>query len=215
MTRGTLALVASLAIGIVLAWALVARVIAPALDGEADASPSPLAVASSSPAPTPRAPTPTAAPTASPNPTPTSTPRPTERPEATGDPRLAYAEFLAQLDEDRKTVSTMTDRLVAAADAGDRDTVRDTAGDILQFADGERVWLAGHPPADCYATAHAAAGTMLEAYATVAERAIDWADAEAGLDSLAALGDVLAAGSSARDALATLVTALDAATCLG
>jgi hypothetical protein len=229
MTSGRIALVGGVAVIVVLAWVAVTRLVAPASadDGagpggaSATTAPSPVVVASPEPSqaasPVPLAstgPSASLAPVATPIATPRSTPTPTKRPATTEDPRVAYAAFLARLDDDRRTATDLADQLVVAIEDGDRAAARSTAVDILQFADGEHDWLTAHPPADCYAAAHDAAGSMVEAYATVADRALDWVDAAPGLATLDALGKVIAAGSDARDAAATLAGSLEATTCL-
>ena len=223
MTSGRVALVGGFAIIAVLAWVAVTRFVLPASadDGavptgsSASTNPSSGAVASEAPgrsaSPVPIT---SSRPSSTPTATPTATPKPTKRPTTTGDPRVAYAAFLARLDDARRTATDLADGLAAAVQAGDRATARATAVDILRFADGEHDWLKAHPPADCYAAAHDAAGSMVEAYATVADRAIDWVDAPAGLAALDALGKVLAAGADARDAASSLAGALEASTCL-
>ncbi len=148
-------------------------------------------------------------------PTPTETAEPTEAPDPPSDPRLAYAEFLLRLDAARAEVQDLNATIVVAAEADDKPTVRTAAVDILQFADRERDWLLTHPPAACYADAHDAAGAMSEAYATVAERAIDWVDADAGLETLDALAAVVTAAGDARVALETFAQELEATACPG
>ena len=227
MTRGQLALVGGLAIVVVLIWAAVARLVVPAIaDAEATPPPVPGAAASldagvdatATPIPSRSAtPSPTEAPSDPPvrtdAPAPTEEPASTAEPDPTANPATAYAAFVTRLIDDQAKVAAFNRRLLPAAESGDQDTVRSTAVDILRFADGERDWLLANPPADCYADAHAAAGAMLEAYATVAERAIDWVDA-AGLEALEAFGRVVAAGEDAQAALAILRDALEDVTCL-
>jgi hypothetical protein len=223
MRRGQIALIGSLALAVLVVWALVAGLLLPALTGTAppsaaaeatpaERSPTPVPTATSTATATDPGPTATAA-TADPPTADPPTTDPTDGADPTLDPRLAFAEFLLRLDAARVEVQDLNATLVAAAEDGDPATVRATAVDILQFADGERDWLLAHPPAACYADAHEAAGTMVEAYATVAERAIDWVDADPGLDALDALADVLAAAEVARDALGDLGRDLEAATC--
>jgi len=222
----------SLAVVVVIVWVVVLRSFAPAPADAGDASASSPVVAASLPpasagAALASAPSASEAPVPSPTSSPTDTPRatpsatatrtPTERPstsqpETTEAAQVAYVRFLARLAEDRSTVADLNQRLADAGESGDRATARSTAIDILRFVDGERDWLAAHPPADCYAPAHAAANAMLEAYGTVADRAIDWADAE-GLDAFAALADLIAAGDTARDALSELVATLERTAC--
>lgn len=166
--------------------------------------------ATSSAAPSPEQ---TIAPTPSPTPSTTPSPRPTPRPVATGDPRLLYAEFLLRLDDDRATVAGLNRTLQVAAEAGDRPAARRASIDILDFADAERDWLREHPPAACFADAHTAAGTMLEAYAATADAFIAWADAGNGLDGLAAFRRALEAAGVAGDAMTGLGRELEATTC--
>ena len=131
------------------------------------ASPSPTLAASASPSAPPSAP---------------ATSRPaTAPPRATGDPRLAYAEFLLRVNDDRTMVEQLNQDLSTAAQAQNTGAVHAAAVAILDFADGERDWLREHPPADCYAAAHAAATTMLDAYAAAADRFIRWAATGGGL----------------------------------
>ena len=152
----------------------------------------------------------TPAPTATPTPTPAPTPRPT----AAGDARALYVAFLRRLDADRSTVTSLNQALQGAAEAGDRTGARRASIDILDFADAEQDWLRDHPPAACYADAHAAADTMLEAYAATADAFIGWADAGEGLDGLAAFARALEAAGTAGDALTALGRELETTTCL-
>ncbi len=226
MRRGQIALVGSLALVIIVIWAVSARLLLSASDGASAAPP----LASSPPVASPAVtavPLGTASPAAVPEtaepsssltdatdpPTPTGTAEPTGAPDPPTDPRLAYAEFLLRLDAARAEVQDLNATIVVAAEAGDKPTVRTAAVDILQFADRERDWLLAHPPAACYAGAHDAAGAMLEAYATVAERAIDWTDADAGLETLDALAEVVTAAGEARVALEALAGELEVAAC--
>lgn len=224
MTRRRIAIIGGFAIVAVLGWLVAAWLLAPTAADEG-VVPSPSAGVTPTVAPVASAARPTAmldpTATASPDPSPTSEstatptstePPPTDAPESTEAAQVSYVRFLARLAEDRSTVADLNQRLADAGEDGDRETVRAIAVDILRFSDGERDWLAAHPPADCYAPAHAAAATMLEAYATVADRAIDWADAD-GLDALTALANLVAAGDTARDALADLASAVEQAAC--
>ncbi len=231
MRRGQIALVGSLALVILVVWAIVARLMLPALSGAAGTSPSgsippvaspPVTAApgtasaagTTTPEPDEPGTSPSDATAATDAPAPTETAEPTEAPDAPSDPRLAYAEFLLRLDAARAEVQDLNATIVVAAEAGDKPTVRAAAVDILQFADRERDWLLTHPPAACYADAHDAAGAMLEAYATVAERAIDWADADTGLETLDALAEVVTAAGDARVALDVLAGELEGTACL-
>ena len=156
-------------------------------------------------------PDPTAA--TSPTSSPARTPAATVAPRATGDPRLAYAEFLLRVNDDRTTVQRLNAALSTAAQAQDPKAVRTAAVAILDFIDGERDWLRQHPPADCYAAAHAAAGAMLDAYGTAADAFIHWADTGGGLAGLAALGDALDAAQTASTALDAFGHSLETTTC--
>lgn len=166
------------------------------------------------PPPTPT-PTPILTPSATPAPTPdpTTAPTPTDPPTAEGDPRLLYAEFLLRVNDDRATVARLNEALSEAAAAQDTDAVHDAAVDILDFTDVERDWLREHPPAACYARAHKAARTMVAAYATTAERALDWAETGGGLAGLSALKDALDAADAAGEALTSFGRALEATRC--
>ena len=139
----------------------------------------------------------------------------TAKPRATGDPRLAYAAFLLRVNDDRATVDGLNAALTTAANAQDPDAVRRASVDILDFVDVERDWLRGHPPADCYAAAHASAGAMLDAYGTAADRAIDWSATGGGIAGLGALGRALEAGQAAADALTAFGHTLEATRCPG
>jgi len=141
------------------------------------------------------------------------TPAPTAAPRATGDPRLAYAEFLIRVNDDRSTVQRLNEALSTAAQAQDPKAVRVASVAILDFVDVERDWLRQHPPAECYAQAHASANAMLEAYGTAADRFIAWAETGGGLAGLTALGDALDAAQAAGDALDAFGKALEATTC--
>ena len=155
----------------------------------------------------------TPVPSGTPIPTPKRPPAATRPPRATGAPRLAWAEFLSHVNEDRSTVAGLNQALATAAEAQDLDAVRTAAVDILDFTDAERDWLREHPPADCYAAAHASAGAMLDAYVTTAERFIDWTAAGGGLGGLAALGAAVDAADAARLALSAFGTVLEGTTC--
>jgi hypothetical protein len=156
---------------------------------------------------------PTATAFANPSATP-ATPAPsTAPPRGSGPPRLAWAAFLARLNEDRSTVEGLNAALTTAAQAQDPDAVKAASVDILDFVDVERDWLRDHPPADCYAAAHGAAAAMLDAYGTAADRFVDWTTTGGGLGGLPALGDAVAAADTARAAFETFVTALEGTTC--
>ena len=144
---------------------------------------------------------------------PIRTPAATVAPRVTGDPRAAYAAFLLRVNDDRTTVQRLNAALSTAAQAQDPPAVRTAAVAILDFVDGERDWLRDHPPADCYAAAHTAAGAMLEAYGAAADKFIHWADTGGGLAGLAALGDALDAAQTASTALDAFGRALETTTC--
>jgi hypothetical protein len=154
-------------------------------------------------------------PSVSPSPTPSAaaTAKATPKPRTTGDPRLAYAAFLLRANDDRSTVESLNRALAAGVDDQDRGAVRAASVDILAFVDSEHDWLRDHPPAACYADAHDAAGAMLDAYGTAADRFIAWSDAKPGLDSLVALGLAAQAADRAGEALSAFGRALEAATC--
>lgn len=149
----------------------------------------------------------------SPDPTAARTPAATAAPRATGNPRLAYAEFLLRVNDDRATVQRLNAALSTAAQAQDQPAVRTAAVAILDFVDGERDWLREHPPADCYAAAHAAAGAMLDAYGKAADAFIHWADTGGGLAGLAAFGDAIDAAQTASTALDAFGRTLETTTC--
>ncbi len=221
MDRRRIALIAVLGVAILLTWAAVARSLSTSQAGgvgETVVSPSPVpSAAPASTLPTDRpSPSPpvVSAPSATPAGTPTATPAGADPPVPTEDPRLRYLAFRLRLGDAGAAAAAYGEALLAAAEDGDRATVRSTSVDILQSTDGERDWLLAHPPATCYAPAHAAAMRMLEAYANVAEHAIDWTDATPGLDALDALVALADAGTVASDALAVLAGELEAATCL-
>jgi hypothetical protein len=156
---------------------------------------------------------PSAVATDTPDPTAPRIPAATVAPRATGDPRLAYAAFLIRVNDDRTTVQRLNAALSTAAQAQDPKAVRTAAVAILDFIDGERDWLRQHPPADCYAAAHVAAGAMLDAYGTAADAFIHWADTGGGLAGLAALGDALDAAQTASTALDAFGHSLETTTC--
>ena len=137
----------------------------------------------------------------------------TPPPGASGPPLLAWAEFLAHLNDDRATVEGLNGALTTAAEAQDAEAVRSAAVDILDFVDVERDWLREHPPADCYADAHASAAAMLDAYGAAADRFVDWTTTGGGLGGLPALGVAVEAADAARAAFTTFAAALEATTC--
>src|SRR6478752_612121 len=145
----------------------------------------------------------------------TTTPAPvaTRAPRASGPPRLAYAAFLRRVNDDRATVGTLNGALSTAAQAQDPAAVQRAAVDILYFVDTEHGWLRDNPPADCYAAAHASAGTMLDAYGAAADAFIAWAQTGGGFAGLGALGKAVDAAQTASDALTAFGHALEATTC--
>lgn len=163
---------------------------------------------------------PTSVPDGSPAPTvtgaTTAPDAPTSGPGATddgGDARLRFVEFQLRLADDAPEVRDRNQALVDAARAEDDPATVAAAVAILDLVDLERDWLAGHPPAACYAEAHRAAGTMLRAYGSVADAAIAYAEAR-GFDRLDALAVVGSRAETAAAALRSLEQALEAATCL-
>ena len=113
----------------------------------------------------------------------------------------AYAAFLSRVNDDRATVDGLDRDLSNASSAADLDAVRTAAVAILDFVEVERDWLLGHPPADCYADAHASAVAMLEAYGGAADRFVDWSTTGGGLNGLPALGRAAEAADAATDGL--------------
>ncbi len=154
-----------------------------------------------------------AAPSATPAPTTPVGSAPTKPPRASGAASRAWAEFVSHLNDDRSTAVRLNGALSTAANAQDTTTVRTAAVAILDFVDTERSWLREHPPADCYADAHASAGAMLDAYAAAAERFIDWTAADGVLARLAALGVAVEAADAARIAATAFGTALEGTRC--
>jgi hypothetical protein len=154
---------------------------------------------------------------------PTATPAPTTGPSRTRPlnvPPLggaassrAYAEFLARVTEDRATVDGLDRDLTNASNAADLDAVRKAAVAILDFVEVERDWLLGHPPADCYADAHAAAMAMIGDYGDAADRFVDWSTTGGGLNGLPALGRAADAAKTAQAALATFASVLGGTSC--
>lgn len=146
--------------------------------------------------------------------TPTLTaPATTLPPRASGPARLAYADFLRRVNDDRATVERLNGSLTTAAQALDPVAVRGAAVDILDFVDAERDWLRENPPAGCYADAHASAGAMLDAYGVAAGAFISWAETGGGIAGLSALGDALDVAKTAGDALTTFGHVLEVTSC--
>ncbi len=134
-------------------------------------------------------------------------------PLASGSAIKAYAAFLSRVNDDRATVDGLDRDLSNASSAADLDAVRVAAVAILDFVDGEREWLLGHPPAGCYADAHASALAMLVAYGGAADRFVDWSTSGGGLGGLPALGRAAEAADTAKTALTTFASVLGGATC--
>lgn len=140
-----------------------------------------------------------ASPTSAPSRSPRATARPIAPPRTSRDPHFAYADFLSRLNDDRSKVDQLNSALSTAVTAGDRAAARTAAMAILDFVNGERKWLVDHPPADCYAAAHAAGIAMLDAYQTAASDFVDWAGTSglSGLVALAKAGDAANAATAA------------------
>lgn|GEM_PF-3548418 len=212
MDRSRSLLIAALALAVLGVWGLAISIVGrmnaqPSLTGVAGV-PTSGPIATLRPTVSAPAPSPTAAPTPSPTSRPTAAPT-----EAAADPRLQFVEFQLRLADDAAEVQALNQALAAAAEAQDDAATVAAAVDMLDFVDRERDWLAAHPPAACYADAHAAAGAMLRDYAAVAEAAIDYAGAT-GLDRLEAFATVADRAEAAERALTDLQDALEAATCL-
>jgi hypothetical protein len=157
----------------------------------------------------------TSAPGATPSPSAQSSPgHPLNVPPlASGSAIKAYAAFLSRVNDDRNTVDGLDRGLSNAANAADLDAVRTAAVSILDFVDGERDWLLGHPPAACYADAHASAVAMLVAYGGAGDRFVDWSTSGGGLNGLPALGRAAEAADAAKTALTTFASVLGRTTC--
>lgn len=161
---------------------------------------------------------PAAPPTSTSTHAPTPTPPPpaaTTPPRASGPARLAYADFLRRVNDDRATVERLNVTLTTAVQALDPVAARSAAVDILDFVDAERDWLRENPPAACYADAHASAGAMLDAYGAAADAFISWAETGGGFAGLTALGDALDVAKTAGDALTRFGHVLEATSCPG
>jgi hypothetical protein len=213
-------LVAVLALAVLGVWGLALALVlraedAPAPTDVAFGSPAPsLRVTPSPPSPSPSVtPTPTAAPTPTPTPTPTPSRTPTRTESAGGDARIRFAAFGLRLRDAATEVQALNQALTQAVQAQDDPATTAAAVAMLDFVDRERDWLAGNPPAACYAAAHEAAGAMLREYAAVAEAALEYAAAR-GLDRLEAFAVVAERAEAAGRVLTDLQGALEAATCL-
>ena len=122
---------------------------------------------------------------------------------------------MARVNDDRSTVDGLDRDLTNASSATDLAAVRTAAVAILDFVDVERDWLLGHPPADCFVDAHAAAMAMLEAYGGAADRFVDWSTTGGGLNGLPALSRAADAAKTAQAALSTFASVLGGTTCPG
>jgi hypothetical protein len=163
------------------------------------------------------APDDTSTPTPAPTPTASAGPsrvRPLNVPPlGSGASSRAYAVFLARVSDDRATVDGLDRDLSSASATADPPAVRTAAVAILDFVDVERDWLLGHPPAACYAAAHASAMAMLEAYGSAADRFVDWSTTGGGLNGLPALGRAADAAKTAQAALANFASTLAGTSC--
>jgi hypothetical protein len=133
-------------------------------------------------------------------------------PRTSADTRLAYAEFLLHLDDARQSAQRLNYRLRQTGESGDTAGVVEAAHDIGALTTRERTWLEDHPPADCYAEVHGAAGDLLDAYDDVARLALVWTEAS-GLGVIGALQDLAAAVQAAGAAATTVADAAAATTC--
>jgi hypothetical protein len=222
VVRSRWLLVAALALAVVGVWGLAAALL---LRGEDQPAPTDIGIASPAPsltvAPPPVSPSASATPSPTPSPSPTPTPRPTPAPTRTptrtepagDDARLRFAEFGLRLRDAATEVQALNRALTQAVQAQDDPATTAAAVDMLDFVDRQRDWLAGNPPAACYAAAHEAAGAMLRDYAAVADAALEYAAAR-GLDRLEAFAIVAERAEAAGGALTDLQDALEAATCL-
>ena len=134
-------------------------------------------------------------------------------PLASGSAIKAYAAFLSRVNDDRATVDGLDRDLSNASSTADLGGVRTAAVATLDFVDGERDWLLGHPPAACFADAHASAVAMLVAYGGAADRFVDWSTSGGGLNGLPALGRAAEAADAAKTALTTFASVLGETTC--
>ena len=185
------------------------------------AEPSPTASVGQAASGTPRDATPSPTvlletPDATPIPTATvdPTPRPTPRPRTTGDPGLAYAEFLRRANDDRSTAEALT-RALDCRRRGLRIAMRcgrrRSTSSPSPIPSGTGCWGTRRPRAT--RTPTMAPPPCSSAYGTAADRFIAWSDAAPGFESLAALALAAQAADAARDALAAFVQALEATTC--
>lgn len=199
----------------IIALVVLVAVMRPGTESVPGASAGSIATSTPTASPSPSA---SASPAASvrpkPSPTPTTAaPSKTKPPRASGEPRVAYAEFVLRVDGDRATVDRLDGALATATDARDLTAVRIAAVDILDFVDLEHDWLREHPPAECYAPAHASANAMLDAFGTAADRFVSWSATAGGLAGLTALGRAVDAAGAAADALSAFGKVLAATTC--
>jgi hypothetical protein len=211
VTRAQGLLLAGLAVAAVAVWGVL---LSQLLGSRADAPPDGIAVTvTASP------PSPTAAATPRPTPTPAPTPSPTEAPPtAEPDPGngstdlASWLAFLARLDGVRASAQELNDDLRAAGEESEQVGVAAAAAAMAVLVDRERDWLSSHPPAACYADAHAAADDLLAAYGDVATESARWSEAS-GLDVLAALADVYTAVETAAAEAADIGRELEAVSC--
>ncbi len=220
MSRRDGALIGGLAIIAVVVWAVllgqVFRGSTPAApSGVAQASPAPSSPAASarsaaSPRPSTTSARPSAA-AASTDPAPTDAPA-TKPPTGTGDPRLAYAEFLLHLNDARTTAQALNDDLRSTGELGDKAGVRTAVAGIQALIDREGRWLAGHPPAPCYAALHGKTVDLLADYGKVADKALVWADAS-GFGVLTALSELADAVQTATATATDVGSSIGAVSC--
>jgi len=216
--RGQWLLLAGLAIAAVGVWAVLLSQILAApssspTPGVADVpSPTPSVTASMTPTPTPSATVASAAP-------PEATPTPQAEASSDGEggeggeePVAGLLTFLDRMNGARTSAQALNAQLREAGEAQDTDAVRATAGEMADLVATERAWLSEHPPADCYADAHAAADDLLAAYGEVATQATRWVDTS-GLATLSALADLYVAVEDATAAAAVAGQSLEAVSC--
>ena len=216
MSKGTGALFVVLAVSAVAVWvALLSQLLGSSSSAGPSGSSSVAAASHRTPTATPSARR-SSAPSASPAPRRSASPssKATAAPRATGDPRVAYAEFLLHLDDARQTAQQLNDDLRQTGESGDTAGVVQAAHDIQALATRERRWLKGHPPADCYADVHAATGDLLDAYDEVARLALVWTEAS-GLGVFGALQDLATAVQTAGAAATAVGDAASTTTCGG
>jgi hypothetical protein len=211
VTRTSVLLLIGLAALAVVVWG----VLLSSLLAERDATPSNgiAAVASASArASTPATPSPSTRPAstivASPAPA-SSAASPASVP--TVDPRdpTAYLEFVDRLRAAAGDAERLSAVIRDAAQDGSKPAIAAAARDIQDWAASHRRWLRDHPPAACYAAAHAAAADLVEAYDAVADATLTWVDARglAALEALAGIGQALDTATPTGPALRTALEA--------